>query len=246
MGYTTFVIPDDVGGSYSVLTPVGLFPIAMAGIDVDAMLKGAKDAMEKYGNADLDQNDAYKYGVARQILHKAGYPAEMFVTYELQLAMVAEWWKQLYGESEGKEGKGILPTSATFSTDLHSLGQFIQEGTKVLYETIMQIKEPAGDITIPSDKDDLDGLNYLAGKSVDYVNKKACEGTVDAHVNTGNVPNILITLDKMDAYGFGYMVYFFEMSCAMSVYLLGVNPFNQPGVEVYKANMFKLLGKPGY
>lgn len=245
-GYTTFVIPDDVGGRYSVLTPVGLFPIAMAGIDVDAMLKGAKDAMEKYGNADLDQNDAYKYGVARQILHKAGYPAEMFVTYELQLAMVAEWWKQLYGESEGKEGKGILPTSATFSTDLHSLGQFIQEGTKVLYETIMQIKEPAGDITIPSDKDDLDGLNYLAGKSVDYVNKKACEGTVDAHVNTGNVPNILITLDKMDAYGFGYMVYFFEMSCAMSVYLLGVNPFNQPGVEVYKANMFKLLGKPGY
>ena len=237
-GYTTFVIPDDVGGRYSVLTPVGLFPIAMAGIDVDAMLKGAKDAMEKYGNADLDQNDAYKYGVARQILHKAGYPAEMFVTYE--------WWKQLYGESEGKEGKGILPTSATFSTDLHSLGQFIQEGTKVLYETIMQIKEPAGDITIPSDKDDLDGLNYLAGKSVDYVNKKACEGTVDAHVNTGNVPNILITLDKMDAYGFGYMVYFFEMSCAMSVYLLGVNPFNQPGVEVYKANMFKLLGKPGY
>ena len=231
-GYTTFVIPDDVGGRYSV--------------DVDAMLKGAKDAMEKYGNADLDQNDAYKYGVARQILHKAGYPAEMFVTYELQLAMVAEWWKQLYGESEGKEGKGILPTSATFSTDLHSLGQFIQEGTKVLYETIMQIKEPAGDITIPSDKDDLDGLNYLAGKSVDYVNKKACEGTVDAHVNTGNVPNILITLDKMDAYGFGYMVYFFEMSCAMSVYLLGVNPFNQPGVEVYKANMFKLLGKPGY
>ena len=207
---------------------------------------GAKDAMVKYNNADLDQNDAYKYGVARQILHKAGYPAEMFVTYELQLAMVAEWWKQLYGESEGKEGKGILPTSATFSTDLHSLGQFIQEGSKVLYETIMQVKEPSGDMTIPSDKDDLDGLNYLAGKSVDYVNKKACEGTIDAHVNTGNVPNILITLDKMDAYGFGYMVYFFEKSCAMSVYLLDVNPFNQPGVEVYKKNMFKLLGKPGY
>lgn len=245
-GYTTFVIPDDVGGRYSVLTPVGLFPIAMAGIDIDAMLNGAKDAMVKYGNPDLDQNDAYKYGVSRQILHKAGYSAEMFVTYELQLAMVAEWWKQLYGESEGKEEKGILPTSATFSTDLHSLGQFIQEGSKVLYETIMQVSQPAGDMTIPSDKDDLDGLNYLAGKSVDYVNKKACEGTVDAHVNTGGVPNILITLDKMDAYGFGYMVYFFEMSCAMSVYLLGVNPFNQPGVEVYKANMFKLLGKPGY
>lgn len=245
-GYTTFVIPDDVGGRYSVLTPVGLFPIAMAGIDVDEMMKGAKDAMDKYSVSNLEQNDAYRYGVARQILHKAGYPAEMFVTYELQLSMVAEWWKQLYGESEGKEGKGILPTSATFSTDLHSLGQFIQEGSKVLYETIFQIKEPNGDMVIPSDPDNLDGLNYLAGKTVDYVNKKACEGTVDAHVNTGNVPNILITMDKMDAYGFGYMVYFFEMSCAMSVYLLGVNPFNQPGVEVYKANMFKLLGKPGY
>ena len=216
------------------------------GIDIDKMLSGAKDAMFKYANPDLDQNDAYKYGVARQILHKAGYAAEMFVTYELQLAMVAEWWKQLYGESEGKDNKGILPTSATFSTDLHSLGQFIQEGSKVLFETIMQIKEPAGDMTIPSDKDDLDGLNYLAGKSVDYVNKQACQGTIDAHVNTGNVPNILITLDKMDAYGFGYMVYFFEISCAMSVYLLEVNPFNQPGVEIYKKNMFKLLGKPGY
>lgn len=245
-GYTTFVIPDDVGGRYSVLTPVGLFPIAMAGIDVDEMMKGAKDAMNKYSVSDLEKNDAYRYGVARQILHKAGYPAEMFVTYELQLSMVAEWWKQLYGESEGKEGKGILPTSATFSTDLHSLGQFIQEGSKVLYETIFQIKEPNSDMVIPSDPDNLDGLNYLAGKTVDYVNKKACEGTIDAHVNTGNVPNILITMDKMDAYGFGYMVYFFEMSCAMSVYLLGVNPFNQPGVEVYKANMFKLLGKPGY
>lgn len=245
-GYTTFVIPDDVGGRYSVLTPVGLFPIAMAGIDVDEMMKGAKDAMDKYSVSDLEKNDAYRYGVARQILHKAGYPAEMFVTYELQLSMVAEWWKQLYGESEGKEGKGILPTSATFSTDLHSLGQFIQEGSKVLYETIFQIKEPNSDMVIPSDPDNLDGLNYLAGKTVDYVNKKACEGTIDAHVNTGNVPNILITMDKMDAYGFGYMVYFFEMSCAMSVYLLGVNPFNQPGVEVYKKNMFHLLGKPGF
>ena len=245
-GYTTFVIPDDVGGRYSVLTPVGLFPIAMAGIDVDNMLKGAHDAMVKYNNPNLDENDAYKYGVARQILHKNGYSAEMFVTYELQLAMVAEWWKQLYGESEGKEEKGILPTSATFSTDLHSLGQFIQEGSKVLFETVMQINEVSGDMVIPSDKDDLDGLNYLAGKSVDFVNKKACEGTIDAHVNTGNVPNILITLDKMDAYGFGFMTYFFELSCALSVYLLGVNPFNQPGVEVYKKNMFKLLGKPGY
>ena len=245
-GYETFVVPDDIGGRYSVLTAVGLFPIAMAGIDIDEMLKGAKDAMVKYNDSNIETNDAYRYGVARQLLNKAGYSAEMFVTYELQLNNVAEWWKQLYGESEGKENKGILPHSAVFSTDLHSLGQFIQEGSKVLYETIFEVKNPQEDMIIPSDPDDLDGLNYLAGKSVDYVNKKACEGTIDAHVNTGNVPNIIISLDKMDAYGFGYMVYFFEMSCAMSVYFLGVNPFNQPGVEVYKKNMFKLLGKPGY
>ena len=245
-GYVTFVVPDDIGGRYSVLTAVGLFPIAMAGIDIDEMLKGAKDAMVKYNDSNIETNDAYRYGVARQLLNKAGYSAEMFVTYELQLNNVAEWWKQLYGESEGKENKGILPHSAVFSTDLHSLGQFIQEGSKVLYETIFEVKNPQEDMIIPSDPDDLDGLNYLAGKSVDYVNKKACEGTIDAHVNTGNVPNIIISLDKMDAYGFGYMVYFFEMSCAMSVYFLGVNPFNQPGVEVYKKNMFKLLGKPGY
>ena len=245
-GYVTFVVPDDIGGRYSVLTAVGLFPIAMAGIDIDEMLKGAKDAMVKYNDSNIETNDAYRYGVARQLLNKAGYSAEMFVTYELQLNNVAEWWKQLYGESEGKENKGILPHSAVFSTDLHSLGQFIQEGSKVLYETIFEVKNPQNDMIIPSDPDDLDGLNYLAGKSVDYVNKRACEGTIDAHVNTGNVPNIIISLDKMDAYGFGYMVYFFEMSCAMSVYFLGVNPFNQPGVEVYKKNMFKLLGKPGY
>lgn len=244
-GYTTFVVPDDVGGRFSVLTAVGLFPIAMAGIDIDAMMQGANDAREKYNNPDLATNEAYQYGVARQMLSKQGYPAEMFVTYELQLAMVAEWWKQLFGESEGKEGKGILPTSATFSTDLHSLGQFIQEGTKVLYETIFKVEKPVADLVIPSDEGDLDNLNYLAGKTVDYVNKKACEGTIDAHVNTGNVPNIQITLDELTPYSFGYMVYFFEKACALSVYLLGVNPFNQPGVEVYKKNMFKLLGKPG-
>ena len=244
-GYTTFVIPDDVGGRYSVLTAVGLFPIAMAGINIDEMLKGAKDSMNKYNDGNIETNDAYRYGVARQILNKAGYPAEMFVTYELHLSTVAEWWKQLFGESEGKEDKGVLPTSATFSTDLHSLGQFIQEGSKVLFETILEVTTPKEDMTIPSDEDNLDNLNYLAGKSVDFVNKKACEGTIDAHVNTGNVPNIIITLDKMDSYGFGYMVYFFEIACAMSVYLLEVNPFNQPGVEVYKKNMFKLLGKPG-
>ncbi len=245
-GYEEFVVPDDVGGRYSVLTAVGLFPIAVAGIDIDAMLAGAKAAQDKYDDPNIETNDAYKYGVARQILHKEGYAAEMFVTYELQLQQTAEWWKQLFGESEGKEGKGILPTSGTFSTDLHSLGQFIQEGSKVLYETVLKVEKPALDLDVPSDKDNLDNLNYLAGKTVDYVNKKALEGTVDAHSNVGNVPNIQITIDKMDAESFGYMVYFFEKACALSVYLLGVNPFNQPGVEVYKANMFKLLGKPGY
>ena len=245
-GYEEFVVPDDIGGRFSVLTAVGLFPIAMAGIDVDEMMKGAKDAQDKYNNADLMTNDAYKYGVARQMLNKQGYPAEMFVTYELQLSNVAEWWKQLFGESEGNEGKGVLPHSAVFSTDLHSLGQFIQEGSKVLFETVFKVEKPQLDLEVPSDEDNLDNLNYLAGKTVDYVNKKACEGTIDAHVNVGGVPNIEITIDEMNAYSFGYMVYFFEKACALSVYLLGVNPFNQPGVEVYKKNMFKLLGKPGY
>ena len=244
-GYETYTIPDDIGGRYSVLTAVGLFPIAVAGIDIEKMLEGAAKARADFDNNDLATNDCYKYGVARQMLNKAGYPAEMFVTYELQYAMLAEWWKQLFGESEGKENKGILPTSATFSTDLHSLGQFIQEGSKVVYETVLQVENPIADVTIPSNEDNLDNLNYLAGKTVDFVNKKAAEGTIDAHANTGNVPNIVITLDKMDAYSFGYLVYFFEKACALSVYLLGVNPFNQPGVEVYKKNMFKLLGKPG-
>ena len=245
MGYETFVIPDDIGGRYSVLTAVGLFPIAVAGIDVRAMLQGAADARAKYDDPDLMTNECYQYATARHILAKQGYKAEMFVTYELQLAMVAEWWKQLFGESEGKENKGTLPTSGTFSTDLHSLGQFIQEGSKVLYETVLRIEKPQSDLEIPSDPDNLDNLNYLAGKTVDYVNKKACEGTIDAHTNVGGVPNIVIDLEKMDAYGFGYMVFFFEKACALSVYMLGVNPFNQPGVEVYKKNMFKLLGKPG-
>ena len=209
------------------------------------MLEGAAAARKKYDNPDLMSNECYQYATARHILNKQGYAAEMFVTYELQLAMVAEWWKQLFGESEGKECKGTLPTSGTFSTDLHSLGQFIQEGSKVLYETVLRIENPISDLTIPSDEDNLDNLNYLAGKSVDYVNKKACEGTIDAHTNVGGVPNIVIDLEKMDAYGFGYMVFFFEKACALSVYMLDVNPFNQPGVEVYKKNMFKLLGKPG-
>ncbi|HCJ37391.1 glucose-6-phosphate isomerase [Sharpea azabuensis] len=245
-GYEEFVVPDDVGGRYSVLTAVGLFPIAVAGIDIAEMMRGAKDSQDKYTDANIETNDAYKYAIARQLLHKKGYAAEMFVTYELQLQQTAEWWKQLFGESEGKEGKGVLPTSGTFSTDLHSLGQFIQEGSKVLFETVLKVAQPQLDLTVPSDPDNLDNLNYLAGKTVDYVNKKACEGTIDAHSNVGNVPNIQLTIDKIDAYNFGYMVYFFEIACAMSVYFLGVNPFNQPGVEVYKKNMFKLLGKPGY
>lgn len=245
-GYEEFVVPDDVGGRYSVLTAVGLFPIAVAGIDIAEMMRGAKDSQDKYNDVNIETNDAYKYGIARQLLHKKGYAAEMFVTYELQLQQTAEWWKQLFGESEGKEGKGVLPTSGTFSTDLHSLGQFIQEGSKVLFETVLKVAQPQLDLTVPSDPDNLDNLNYLAGKTVDYVNKKACEGTIDAHSNVGNVPNIQLTIDKIDAYNFGYMVYFFEIACAMSVYFLGVNPFNQPGVEVYKKNMFKLLGKPGY
>lgn len=245
-GYEEFVVPDDVGGRYSVLTAVGLFPIAVAGIDIAEMMRGAKDSQDKYNDVNIETNDAYKYGIARQLLHKKGYAAEMFVTYELQLQQTAEWWKQLFGESEGKEGKGVLPTSGTFSTDLHSLGQFIQEGSKVLFETVLKVAQPQSDLTVPSDPDNLDNLNYLAGKTVDYVNKKACEGTIDAHSNVGNVPNIQLTIDKIDAYNFGYMVYFFEIACAMSVYFLGVNPFNQPGVEVYKKNMFKLLGKPGY
>ena len=245
-GYATFVIPDDIGGRYSVITPVGLLPIAVAGINIDDLMAGMEEAYHDLEDPDLTKNPAYAYAVARRVLEGKGKNAEMFVTYDLNTTMLAEWWKQLFGESEGKEGKGILPTSGTFSTDLHSLGQFIQEGSKVLFETVLKIKEPQMNLEIPSDAENLDGLNYLAGKTVDYVNQKACEGTIDAHVNVGNVPNIQITLDHVDAYSFGYMVYFFEKACAMSVYLLGVNPFNQPGVEVYKKNMFKLLGKPGY
>ncbi len=245
-GYETYTIPDNIGGRYSVLTAVGLFPIAVAGIDIEKMLQGANDARKIYADDNLETNACYQYALARQLLYKKGYLAEMFVTYEPQYAMLAEWWKQLFGESEGKDEKGILPTSANFSTDLHSLGQFIQEGNKVLFETILQVTSPISDILIPSDKDNLDQLNYLAGKSLDEVNKKATKGTLEAHANEGNVPNIVITLDKMDAYSFGYLVYFFEKACAMSAYLLGVNPFNQPGVEIYKKNMFQLLGKPGF
>lgn len=242
-GYETFVIPDDIGGRYSVITPVGLLPIAVAGIDIDAIMSGLKKAYEDLADSDLDHNAAYAYAVCRRILQNQGYDVEMLVSYELQMSMIAEWWKQLFGESEGKEGKGILPDSATFSTDLHSLGQFVQEGKKVLFETVLMIDRPTQDITFPSDAQNLDQMNYLSGKSVDWVNKMAAQGTLEAHVNTGGVPNLILTLKDMSAESFGYMCYFFFRACAITVLLLDVNPFNQPGVEVYKKNMFRLLGK---
>ena len=242
-GYKTFVIPDDIGGRYSVLTAVGLLPIAVSGQDVREILAGAAQARLDFENDNLESNAAYQYAVARYVLNKKGYPVEMFVTYEPHFQKLGEWWKQLFGESEGKEGKGLLPDSVTYSTDLHSLGQFVQEGTKVLFETVFTVSKPQIDLEIPSDEANLDGLNYLAGKKMSFVNEKACEGTLAAHEIDGKVPNVLITMDSMNAFNYGYLVYFFEMSCAMSAYLLGINPFNQPGVEVYKKNMFKLLGK---
>lgn len=242
-GYETFVIPDDIGGRFSVITPVGLLPIAVAGIDIDAIMSGLAKGYNDFGDADLNKNIAYQYAVARRILENQGKDVEMLVSYEPQMNMVAEWWKQLFGESEGKEEKGNLPTSANFSTDLHSLGQFIQQGKKVLYETLLLVEKPTSDLEFPSDPDNADGMNYLSGKSVDWVNKMACKGTLEAHEVTGNVPNILITIPDMSAESFGYMCYFFFKACAISVYMLDVNPFDQPGVEVYKKNMFRLLGK---
>ena len=242
-GYETFVIPDDIGGRYSVFTAVGLLPLALAGVDIKALMKGSLDAYNELNNADLHTNKAYQYAVARRILDNQGYTAEMFVTYHLQLTMIAEWWKQLFGESEGKEGKGLLPTSACFSTDLHSLGQFIQEGKKTEIETVLYIDDMADDIVFPSDKDNDDNMNYLAGKKLSWVSKMAFEGTLDAHSNEGNNPNIVIHLKDNSAYSFGYMIYFFFIACGMTCYLLDINPFNQPGVEVYKKKMFKLLGK---
>ena len=242
-GYKTFVIPDDIGGRYSVLTAVGLLPIAVSGQDVREILAGAAQARLDFENDNLENNAAYQYAVARYVLNKKGYPVEMFVTYEPHFQKLGEWWKQLFGESEGKEEKGLLPDSVTYSTDLHSLGQFVQEGTKVLFETVFTVSKPQVDLEIPSDESNLDGLNYLAGKKMSFVNEKACEGTLAAHEIDGKVPNVLITMDSMNAFNYGYLVYFFEMACAMSAYLLGINPFNQPGVEIYKKNMFKLLGK---
>ncbi|AVQ34496.1 glucose-6-phosphate isomerase [Staphylococcus muscae] len=244
-GYASFVVPDDVGGRFSVLTAVGLLPIAVAGIDIQAMMSGAAKAREELSSDDLSQNIAYQYASIRNVLYNKGYTTEMLINYEPSLQYFNEWWKQLFGESEGKDLKGIYPSSANFTTDLHSLGQYVQEGRRFLFETVLKVDTPKHNITIEEDADDLDGLNYLAGKTVDEVNTKAFEGTLLAHTD-GGVPNLVITLPKLDAETYGYLVYFFELAVAMSGYQLGVNPFNQPGVEAYKQNMFALLGKPGF
>jgi len=244
-GYEAFVIPDDIGGRYSVLTAVGLLPIAASGIDITEVMAGALKAQTELMNPVLDENAAYQYAVIRNILFQKGMAIEMFVTYEPGMHSLAEWWKQLFGESEGKDRRGIFPAAANFSTDLHSFGQYIQEGQRNLFETIIKVKQPLHDIPIENDELNIDGLNYLAGKTVDYVNSKAFEGALDAHID-GEVPGLVFEIPVMDAYTFGYLVYFFEKACAMSAYLFGVNPFDQPGVEQYKNNMFKLLEKPGY
>ena len=243
-GYETFVVPDDVGGRYSVLTPVGLLPIAATGVNIQEILKGASDAKKEYSEASLD-NEAYKYVAIRNLLYRNGKKIEMLVNYEPSLFFVGEWWKQLYGESEGKDHLGIFPASASFSTDLHSLGQYIQDGERHLFETVLNVRKPKREMAVLQDELDLDGLNYLAGKSIDYVNKQAFLGTLLAHTD-GGVPNIIINIPEISPYSFGYLVYFFEIACGVSGYVLGVNPFNQPGVEDYKKNMFALLEKPGY
>ncbi len=244
-GYETFIIPDNVGGRYSVLTAVGLLPIAAAGIDIEKLIIGAKIAQDKYSDDNLKYNECYQYAVLRNILYSKNKTIEIFANYEPRMGYMMEWWKQLYGESEGKDKKGIFPASVNFTTDLHSLGQYIQDGRRDLFETVLNIEKTKYNIIIKSDEDNLDGLNYLEGKSLDFVNKKAMEGTVKAHVN-GGVPNIIINMESLDEETLGHLIYFFELACAISGNILGVNPFNQPGVEEYKKNMFELLGKPGY
>ena len=243
--YEKFVIPDNIGGRFSVLTAVGLLPIAAAGIDIDKLMKGAKIAQDKYSEPDVKYNECYKYAVARNLLYRSGKTIEILANYEPKLHYMTEWWKQLYGESEGKDLKGIFPAGVDLTTDLHSMGQYIQDGRRELMETVLKIGTNASEITIQPDDQNLDGLNYLAGKTVGYVNSKAMEGTVLAHV-TGNVPNMMIEMDKLDEENLGQVIYFFEKACAISGSMLGVNPFNQPGVEEYKKNMFRLLEKPGY
>ena len=244
-GYETFVVPDDVGGRYSVLTAVGLLPIAVSGIDIDALMKGAADAMKRFTSDDIEVNDALKYAVMRNILYRKGKTTEILVGYEPYLLTLNEWWKQLYGESSGKDGKGIFPNSVIFSTDLHSLGQYIQEGCRNQFETVISVKDSGAKFIIPEDPANVDGLNFIAGKELDFVNKTAMLATLMAH-NDGGVPNLMLEVEDRGEYSLGYLVYFFEFACAMSGYLLGVNPFDQPGVEAYKKNMFALLGKPGY
>ena len=244
-GYETFVVPDDVGGRYSVLTAVGLLPIACAGIDIDELMNGAAAAMKDFESDDMDKNIAIKYAAIRNALLRKGKCTEILVGYEPYMLMFNEWWKQLYGESEGKNNKGIFPASVVFSTDLHSLGQYVQEGQRNLFETVISVNNPGASFEIPEDPANVDGLNFIAGKQLDYVNKTAMTATLLAH-NDGGVPNILLELEDRSAYSLGYLVYFFEFACAISGYILGVNPFDQPGVEAYKKNMFALLGKPGY
>ncbi|MBO6301836.1 MAG: glucose-6-phosphate isomerase [Ruminiclostridium sp.] len=244
-GYETFVIPDNVGGRFSVLTAVGLLPIAVAGCDIDAVMNGAKAAMDGLNDPDINKNDCYKYAALRNILYRKGRVVEMLVAYEPSFAMMNEWFKQLYGESEGKDGKGLFPSSAVFSTDLHSLGQFIQDGSNILFETVVQFEKSQKDFYIEKLESNGDGLNFLAEQNMSVVNRKAFEGTVLAHTE-GGTPNIVLEAPELNEFELGYMIYFFEKACAISGYMLGVNPFDQPGVESYKKNMFALLGKPGY
>ncbi|OLS35382.1 glucose-6-phosphate isomerase [Alkalihalophilus pseudofirmus] len=244
-GYESFIIPDDVGGRFSVLTAVGLLPIAVSGLDIEALMKGAADASADLSNPDLKENQAYQYAAVRNAFYNKGKTIELMVNYEPSLHYVSEWWKQLYGESEGKDGKGIFPASVDFSTDLHSMGQYVQDGRRDLFETVLNVGKVREEIKIEEADNDLDGLNYLAGETMDFVNKKAFEGTMLAHTD-GGVPNLIINIPELNEYHFGYLIYFFEKACGISGYLLGVNPFDQPGVEAYKKNMFALLGKPGF
>ena len=244
-GYETFVIPDDVGGRFSVLTPVGLLPIAVAGIDIEELMSGAEVGRIAYGNEDLSENISYKYAAVRHLLYERGKTTEILVNYEPALQYFGEWYKQLFGESHGKDGKGIFPSAVNFSTDLHSMGQYIQDGMRNIFETVINVENPVESITIEYNEEDMDGLNFVAGKTIDFVNKKAMEGTILAH-REGGVPNIVLSVPKLDARSIGELIYFFEMSCAIGGYLMGINPFDQPGVEAYKKNMFALLGKPGY
>lgn len=244
-GYESFVVPDDVGGRFSVLTAVGLLPIAVSGADIDKLMEGAQAGRKQAIEADFAENDALKYAALRNILLRKGKTIEILANYEPSVHYVSEWWKQLYGESEGKDQKGIFPASVDLTTDLHSMGQFIQDGSRIMYETVMELEKPALDLTVKKEENDLDGLNYLAGKTLDFVNKSAMKGTQLAHTD-GNVPNLQIRIPEQNEFYLGELFYFFEYACGISGYLLGVNPFNQPGVESYKKNMFALLGKPGY